>query len=313
MNVQFRELPEPASSADARPRLPIATFIPRARPKPNCIRISPSAGTSISKPTMRILSRDDGRPPYPKAQPNARAAMPIRRRRPAGWSLSFMQQQHLDPNHVCSACSIRSPPGQGIRNHELAAAICSAINDWQIEKWTSKDCRLKGSIVVATRMARRPPPKSASAGTQEFRPGAAVEPHRRAAGPAPLTGRFTRRPKRSGFRSACMPSLGGNPITASGWPSFYIGGKWWVIPMPAGGAGEHRAGRRVRRHPKLKMIMIEPVSAGAITVLAARQELQRLKSEVAQCEAAAVGIYPRPHLFYYAAVRTLSRRVICST
>ena len=28
-------------------------------------------------------------------------------------------------------------------------ALCSAINDWQIEKWTSKDSRLKGSIVVA--------------------------------------------------------------------------------------------------------------------------------------------------------------------
>jgi len=39
--------------------------------------------------------------------------------------------------------------GQGIRNHDLSAAICSAINDWQIEKWTGKDSRLKGSIVVA--------------------------------------------------------------------------------------------------------------------------------------------------------------------
>src|ERR1700723_97804 len=88
-------------------------------------------------------------PPYPKAQPNAsrRDAYPPEGG-PQGSSLSFMQQQHLDPNNVVLGVLNPLNTGQGIRNHDLAAAICSAINDWQIEKWTAKDSRLKASIVV---------------------------------------------------------------------------------------------------------------------------------------------------------------------
>jgi uncharacterized protein len=89
-------------------------------------------------------------PPYPKAQPNAarRDAYPPEGG-PQGSSLSFMQKQHLDPNNVALGVLNPLATGQGIRNQDLAAAICSAINDWQIEKWTSQDARLKGSIVVA--------------------------------------------------------------------------------------------------------------------------------------------------------------------
>src|SRR3954465_1943639 len=89
-------------------------------------------------------------PPYPKAQPNAsrRDAWPPEGG-PQGSSLSFMQKQLLDPYNV--ALGVLNPlnSGQGLRNQDLAGAICSAINDWQIEKWTSKDSRLKASIVVA--------------------------------------------------------------------------------------------------------------------------------------------------------------------
>ena len=127
-------------------------------------------------------------PPYPKAQPNAsrRDAYPPEGGM-QGSSLSFMQKQHLDPNNVVLGVLNPLKTGQGLRNHDLAAAICSAINDWQIEKWTSKDQRLKGSIVVANedgvtaadeiREARR---------RQEFRAGAAAQPQCRAARPAPL-------------------------------------------------------------------------------------------------------------------------------
>ena len=73
-------------------------------------------------------------PPYPKAQPNAsrRDAYPPEGG-PQGSSLSFMQQQHLDPNNV--ALGVLNPlnTGQGLRNQDLAAALASAINDWQIE------------------------------------------------------------------------------------------------------------------------------------------------------------------------------------
>src|SRR3954453_22776360 len=60
-----------------------------------------------------------------------------------------MQQQHLDPNTVALGVPNPLNTGQGLRNQDLAAALASAINDWQIDKWTAKDSRLKGSVVVA--------------------------------------------------------------------------------------------------------------------------------------------------------------------
>src|SRR5260221_11120923 len=89
-------------------------------------------------------------PPYANEQPkeSRRDAYPPEGG-PQGSSLSFMQKQHLDPNNVVLGVLNPLNTGQGIRNHDLAAAICSAINDWQIEKWTGRDSRLKGSVVVA--------------------------------------------------------------------------------------------------------------------------------------------------------------------
>ena len=113
--------------------------------------------------------------------------------------------------------------GQGLRNHDLSAALATAINDWQIEKWTSKDQRLKGSIVVGT----------------EDGPTAAAEIRKRAGDKnfvqvlllsrnvEPL-GQRRYWPIYEAAQEIGLPvgvhafGFGGNPITASGWPSFYI-------------------------------------------------------------------------------------------
>src|ERR1700754_1515839 len=89
-------------------------------------------------------------PPYPKAQPNAsrRDAYPPEGGQ-QGSSLSFMQQQHLDPNSLALGVLCPLQTGQGIRNQDLSSPLATAVNDWQIAEWTSKDSRLKGSIVVA--------------------------------------------------------------------------------------------------------------------------------------------------------------------
>src|SRR5437899_12720745 len=60
-----------------------------------------------------------------------------------------MQKQLLDPYNV--ALGVLNPlrTGQGLRNHDLSAALATAVNDWQIAEWTGKDSPLKGSIVVA--------------------------------------------------------------------------------------------------------------------------------------------------------------------
>src|ERR1700737_1502188 len=134
-----------------------------------------------------------------------------------------MQARHLDPNNVVLGVLNPLNTGQGIRNHDLSAAICSAINDWQIDKWTSKDARLKGSVVVAN----------------EDGPAAAAEIRKRAGDKnfvqvlllsrnvEPLAQRPSW-PIYEAAEEAGLPigvhafGFGGNPITASGWPSFYI-------------------------------------------------------------------------------------------
>ena len=85
---------------------------------------------------------------YPKAQPMAcrRDAWP--EGGTPGSDLTFMAEQHLDPNNV--ALGILNPlgAGQGAQNPDLSAAITHATNHWQKAEWTSKDSRLKGSVVV---------------------------------------------------------------------------------------------------------------------------------------------------------------------
>ena len=152
MNVQFRDRSAQASSVDAKTAIADCDIHP-AR-KGGLKDLYPYMAKRWHE-HLEVYGKHPYQgmmegPPYPKAQPNAsrRDAYPPEGG-PQGSSLSFMQKQHLDPNNVVLGVLNPLNSGQGIRNHDLAAAICSAINDWQIDKWTSKDGRLKGSIVVA--------------------------------------------------------------------------------------------------------------------------------------------------------------------
>src|SRR6202171_6321362 len=151
MNVQFRAGAEPASSVavksaiadcDIHPARATATELYPYLAK----RWHGHLETYRKHPYQGMMEA----PPYPKAQPNAsrRDAWPPEGG-PQGSSLSFMQKQHLDPNNVALGVLCPLNTGQGLRNQDLSAALATAINDWQIDKWTSQDSRLKGSIVVA--------------------------------------------------------------------------------------------------------------------------------------------------------------------
>ena len=243
-------------------------------------------------------------PPYPKAQPNAsrRDAYPPEGG-PQGSSLSFMQQQHLDPNNVVLGVLNPLATGQGIRNHDLAAAVCSAINDWQIEKWTSQDSRLKGSVVVANEDG----PTAAAeirkrAGRSEFRPGAAAQPQRRAAGTAPLLADL--RGRRGGGASGRRPCLRLRRQSdhGLGLAELLHRGDGRPFAVPADRAGEPGAGRRVRAaseteddHGRGRLRL------GAVAVVAARQEFRAAAQRGAASQAQAVRIHPRPHLVDHAA------------
>lgn len=91
-----------------------------------------------------------GGDPYPKMQPHLsrRDAVPPNGGAP-GSDLPFMQEQLLDLQNVeYGILQVISPNGTNQRNVEYGAAMCSALNDWQIDEWTGRDSRLRGTILV---------------------------------------------------------------------------------------------------------------------------------------------------------------------
>ena len=85
---------------------------------------------------------------YPKGQPQAcrRDAWPNGDN--PGSDLAFMAEQHLDPNNVAFGVLNPLTSGQGAQDPELSAALTHATNEWQIAEWTSRDTRLKASLMT---------------------------------------------------------------------------------------------------------------------------------------------------------------------
>jgi predicted TIM-barrel fold metal-dependent hydrolase len=163
--------------------------------------------------------------PYPKGNATGQRAdaWPPNGGRP-GTDLEFMRTQLLDANNVeLGILNATGQNGQGFQNLEFGAAFCSAVNDWLIAEWTSKDERLKAAIVVP----------------YEDGPAAAAEIDRRAGDKSfvqvllltrtaePL-GRRHYWPIYEAAERHNLPigihafGYGGYPITGGGWPSYYI-------------------------------------------------------------------------------------------
>ncbi|HWL05613.1 MAG TPA: amidohydrolase family protein [Xanthobacteraceae bacterium] len=69
---------------------------------------------------------------------------------PPGSDLDFMRAQHLDANGIAHGVLIPLRMNAGNqRNLEFGAALCRAINEWQIENWVVPEPRLHGSIQVS--------------------------------------------------------------------------------------------------------------------------------------------------------------------
>jgi uncharacterized protein len=284
MNIQFRDLPEQSATTAAKTAIADCDIHPARATKtelyPFLAKCWQEHLETYEKHAYQGMMEG---PPYPKAQPNAsrRDAYPPEGG-PQGSSLSFMQKQHLDPNNVVLGVLNPLQTGQGIRNQDLAAAICSAINDWQIEKWTSKDSRLKGSVVVAN----------------EDGQAAAAEIRKRAGDPnfvqvlllsrnvEPL-GQRRYWPIYQAAEEVGLPvgvhafGFGGNPITASGWPSYYIEEMVGHSQCQQTALASLVLEGVFERHPKLNMIMIE-AGFGWTPSLAWRLDKvwQRLRGEV---------------------------------
>ena len=85
---------------------------------------------------------------YPRGMPHAARydAWPPSGLSP-GADLAFMQEQLLDAWDFEYGVLNPLMGGSGL-NLEYVAAIARAINDWQVEEWTTPEPRLKASIVV---------------------------------------------------------------------------------------------------------------------------------------------------------------------
>jgi uncharacterized protein len=91
-----------------------------------------------------------GTTPYPRSSPliSRRDAWPPTGG-PPGSDLDFMRKQYLDPYDVeFGVLQVLDMFIFSQQNLECGAAIQRAVNEWQLAHWTSRDPRLKASILV---------------------------------------------------------------------------------------------------------------------------------------------------------------------
>ena len=91
-----------------------------------------------------------GTTPYPRSSPliARRDAWPPTGG-PPGSDLAFMRKQHLDPLDIeFGILQVLDLFIFSQQNLEFGAAIQRAVNEWQLAHWTSRDPRLKASILV---------------------------------------------------------------------------------------------------------------------------------------------------------------------
>ena len=236
---------------------------------------------------------------YPKAAPATarRDAWPPAGG-PPGSDLAFMQTQLLDANDT--AVGILSPLHGSARNTDLDAALCTAVNEWQIEQWVKPEPRLRASVTVA----------------QED-PDLAVEEIARRAGDArfvqillpsktnePL-GRKRYWPIFAAAQSAGLPigvhvnSVGGGyASTGSGWPSYYLQDHHINVHSFQAQVASLALEGVFERFPRLRMVMIEGGFAW-LPALCWRLDRHwaRMRDEVPECRRPP-SEYIREHLWF---------------
>jgi predicted TIM-barrel fold metal-dependent hydrolase len=198
--------------------------------------------------------------PYPKAAPRAarRDAWTPEGAQP-GSDLGFMRAHYLDPYNIeYGVMAPLQPSGQADRNPEFGAALSAAMNDWQREKFTSPEPRLKASIIVP----------------YEDPPAAVAEIERCAGDPSfaqilmlartfePLGSRKYW-PIYEAAAASGLPvgvhvfGYGGYPVTGAGWPSYYVEEMTGHAAACQAGVASLAFQGVFERVPGLKMIMIE--------------------------------------------------------
>jgi predicted TIM-barrel fold metal-dependent hydrolase len=159
---------------------------------------------------------------YPRFMDHREDARPPSGRR-SGSEVAHSVKDYLDPFNVAYATLIPLTPAGRQQNLDLDAALARAVNDWQVAEWLDRDARLRASLVIPF----------------EYPEAAVAEIERRAHDKRFVQVQFTGRPHEPMGRrkywpiyEACVKNglhvmshaFGsyGNPITGTGWASFYI-------------------------------------------------------------------------------------------
>src|SRR6266852_5256415 len=161
---------------------------------------------------------------YPKGSPYAARidAMPPGGGIP-GSDLSFMREQLLDRWEIEYAVLHCLYNLWSVQNEDFALALARAVNDWTLAEWLEKEPRLRAGIVVPI---NNPELAATEIDRVGDRPGF-VE----VLLPVRYDAPYGRRRFRPNFDAAARNGLPvgihfggtpGNPITACGWPSYYI-------------------------------------------------------------------------------------------
>jgi predicted TIM-barrel fold metal-dependent hydrolase len=165
--------------------------------------------------------------PYPKSTPQAARidAWPPDGG-PPGSSLAFMREQLLDPLGVRYGVLNCLHAGSSQVDQELGAALCRAVNDWQVAEWLEPEPRLRASIVLPFDDG-----EASAAEIDRVRAGPAADRFVQALMLVRTLEPMGRR-RYWPIYAACerhgLPvgvhfgGYSGHPITSSGWPSFYL-------------------------------------------------------------------------------------------
>jgi hypothetical protein len=90
-----------------------------------------------------------GEPSYPRGAPtSARPGSAPPGGGPAGSDLDTLRQQVLDLFGVALGILTCTYGLESVHNPDAAAALATAVNEWQSEQWLEREPRLRGSIVV---------------------------------------------------------------------------------------------------------------------------------------------------------------------
>jgi len=164
-------------------------------------------------------------PPYPKASPalSRRDAWPPAGG-PPGSDVAFMREQLLDAYGIGhGVLQVLGPAGRDQPNQDFGAAVCRAVNEWQLAEWTQPEPRLKATVNI--------PYDDAEASVAEIIRCAPNRDFVAVALPSRTSEPIGRRRYWPIFAAAEAQNLSlaihtggtnGVPTTAAGWPSFYL-------------------------------------------------------------------------------------------